>query len=89
MSNEVIVEIVAGCFIIASVIITGLFNNKKSQKQSELTIYRLDKLEEKQDKYNHVIERMIKGEDKINLLDEKTKVQNHRIDDLEAFHKPK
>ena len=93
MSNEVIVEIVAGCFIIASVVITGLFNNKKTKdrikEQSDITVYRLDKLEAKQDKHNHIIERMYKAEDEIHIMQEKIKVQNHRIEDLETFHKPK
>lgn len=43
---------------------------------SKLTNYRLQKLEEKVDKHNHVVERMY-------VMEEKMKVANHRIEDLE------
>ena len=50
---------------------------------SRLTAYRIEQLERKVDKHNSVIDRMYKAEDRLNLLDEKVKVANHRIDDLE------
>jgi hypothetical protein len=43
---------------------------------SKLTAYRLEQLEKKVDKHNSVIERTY-------ILEEKMKVANHRIDDLE------
>lgn len=43
---------------------------------SKLTNYRLEQLEKKVDKHNSVIERTY-------ILEEKMKVANHRIDDLE------
>ena len=43
---------------------------------SRLTQYRLEQLEQKVDKHNNVIERMF-------VLEERQKVANHRIDDLE------
>lgn len=43
---------------------------------SKLTAYRIQKLEEKVEKHNSVIERT-------SLLEEKMKVANHRLDDLE------
>jgi hypothetical protein len=43
----------------------------------------LQMLEEKVNKHNNLIERMFKAEENINLLDEKVKVANHRLDDLE------
>lgn len=43
---------------------------------SRMTIYRLEQLEKKVDKHNSVIERTF-------ILEEKMKVANHRIDDLE------
>lgn len=51
---------------------------------SKLTAYRLSQLEKKVDKHNHLVERMYSVEDKINILGEKQKVANHRIDDLES-----
>ena len=50
---------------------------------SKLTNYRLEQLEKKVDKHNNLIERMFRAEENISILDEKIKVANHRIDDLE------
>ena len=51
---------------------------------SKLTNYRIEQLEKKVDKHNNIIERTYKLEDNDKLLEEKIKVANHRIDDLEA-----
>ena len=48
-----------------------------------LIAYRLDKLEEKVDKHNSVIERTFKLEEQAALIEERIKVANHRIEDLE------
>lgn len=50
---------------------------------SKLVNYRLQELEKKVDKHNSVIERTYKLEQSVCLIDEKMKVANHRIDDLE------
>ena len=50
---------------------------------SKLSNYRIEQLEKKVDKHNNLIERMFKAEESINILDEKIKVANHRLDDLE------
>ncbi|MFA5528407.1 MAG: hypothetical protein WC996_07295 [Peptostreptococcales bacterium] len=54
---------------------------------TKLTNYRLEQLENKVDKHNSVIERMYKVEQNVCLIDEKMKVANHRIDDLEGKEK--
>ena len=51
---------------------------------SKLTNYRIEQLEKKVDKHNNIIERTYKLEDNDKLLEEKIKVANHRIDDLET-----
>ena len=51
---------------------------------SKLTNFRLQELEKKQDKHNAVIERTYKLEETTAIIEEKIKVANHRIDDLEA-----
>lgn len=56
------------------------FSNRAGQK---LIAYRIEKLEEKVDKHNQVIERTYKLEEDTAVLNEKIKVANHRIDDLE------
>jgi ABC-type lipoprotein release transport system permease subunit len=55
---------------------------------SKLTQYRLEQLEKKVDKHNNVVERMYSLEERVSIAEEKIKVENHRIDDLECFHKP-
>ena len=50
---------------------------------SKLTEYRIKELERKVEKHNSIVERTYRLEDKFELVDEKIKVANHRIDDLE------
>lgn len=50
---------------------------------SRMTQYRIVQLEQKVDKHNHLIERMYRVEESTSLLEEKLKVANHRIEDLE------
>lgn len=56
------------------------FANRRS---SALIAYRLEQLEKKVDKHNQVVERTYALEEKTGLLEERVKVANHRIDDLE------
>lgn len=51
---------------------------------SKLTNFRLQELEKKQDKHNQLIERMYKIEERVQVIEEREKVTNHRISDLEA-----
>ena len=55
---------------------------------SKLTQYRLEQLEKKVQAHNSLIERTYRLEERTELQEEKIKVVNHRIDDLENFHKP-
>ena len=50
---------------------------------SRLTQYRLEQLEKKVDKHNNVIERMFDLEERASVIEERLRVANHRIDDLE------
>jgi hypothetical protein len=54
---------------------------------NKLTVYRIEQLEEKVNKHNNLIERTFKLEEAEALLEEKVRVANHRIDDLEQYHK--
>ncbi len=56
---------------------------------NRLTVYRIEQLEKKVEKHNNLIERTYKLEEEQEVEKEKFKVINHRIDDLEAYHKPK
>ena len=58
-----------------------------NKKSTALIAYRLEQLEDKVNKHNNVIERTYRLEEKEALLEERISVANHRIDDLEGFHK--
>lgn len=50
---------------------------------SKLTAYRIQKLEEKVQAHNNLIDRMYKVEQRIEVDENKIKVSEHRIEDLE------
>ena len=50
---------------------------------SNLTNYRIEQLEKKVEKHNNLITRTYKLAQEFAVMDEKVKVANHRIDDLE------
>ena len=54
---------------------------------NKLTNYRIEQLEKKVEKHNNVIERVYKLEKEEAIHDEEIKVANHRIADLEQYHK--
>ena len=76
MSAELLVALLLGLFELVGVIITVVIGNSKTQ-------YRIEQLEKKQDKHNTLIERMFKVEKRLDVDEEKIKVANHRISDLE------
>ena len=77
--------------IIAPSIITGLVSllvciitQIVGRKQTEaLIVYRLTELEKKVDKHNQLVERTYKLEERTEIQEEKIRVANHRIEDLE------
>lgn len=76
MANEILVALIGlGGSAIGSLI--GVLTSSK------LTQYRLEQLEKRVQAHNNLIERMYKIEDVANIHEEKIKVANHRIDDLE------
>lgn len=54
---------------------------------SKLTNYRIEQLEKKVEKHNGVVERTYKLEKEQEVEEEKLKVINHRLEDLESYHK--
>lgn len=50
---------------------------------TKLTAYRLEQLEKKVEKHNNLVERVYHLENDEKLVDEKIKVINHRLSDLE------
>lgn len=80
MSDAVLAALITGGVSLVGTVITVVLSNRNNRALLE---YRIDRLEKKQDKHNRVIERTYKLEDRANLMEEKMKVANHRIDDLE------
>ena len=72
--------IVVALLSLAGTLAGAYFANRKS---SALIAYRLEQLEGKVDKHNQVIERTYALEESVALMDERVKVANHRIADLE------
>ena len=66
---------------LAGTLAGAYFANRKS---SALIAYRLEQLEGKVDKHNQVIERTYALEESVALMDERVKVANHRIANLET-----
>lgn len=77
MTEAIIVAIITGGLALLGNVISNSAAHSK-------TMYRIEQLEKKQDKHNSLIERMYAAEKTIEVLEEKQKVANHRLDDLEA-----
>ncbi len=54
---------------------------------NKLTNYRIEQLEKKVERHNKVIDRVYKLEQRDAVVEEEIKVANHRISDLEGYHK--
>lgn len=54
---------------------------------TRLTNYRIEQLEKKVDKHNNVVERVYILEKRDAVEEEEIKVINHRLSDLEEYHK--
>lgn len=98
MTEAIIVALItAASAIVCQIVIAS--NSRKTMQQAQydsqktiqqaqydsqkLIEYKIDKLSERVDKHNSVIARTYKLEQDYALIDEKIKVANHRIDDLE------
>lgn len=85
--SEILVASIPSLLTLVGVIVTVAVNSSNTRKQikehTNLTIYRIEQLEKKQDRYNNLQERMFKNEEAITILKEQVKVANHRIEDLE------
>ena len=81
---EYIGEIIIAGFALAGTLGGSYMANKKT---TALIAYRLEQLENKVNKHNQVIERTYALEKRVEVDEEKLKAANHRIDDLELFHK--
>lgn len=79
--NPTIISALIGAAV--SLIVCVITNHSSNEKTRALIEYRMLQLEKKQDKHNQLIERVFRLEENTALQEEKIKVANHRIDDLE------
>lgn len=83
--ETVITALITGCLSLTGVIATCLSSNRKIESQLEkaqaVTDTKLDELTREVREHNGFARRMP-------VVEEQIKVINHRIGDLEGFHKP-
>ena len=77
---ETVTALISG---VVTLIVCMINNHYQQDKTRTLVEYRLSQLEKKVDKHNNLIERTYKLEEEMTLYEEKIKVANHRINDLE------
>jgi hypothetical protein len=84
--ETIITALITGGLALVGVIITNISGNRKMQSQLEksqaVTDTKLDELTREVREHNGFARRMP-------VVEEQIKVINHRINDLEGFHKPK
>lgn len=80
MTETVIVALLS----LAGTLTGAYWGNRRS---AALVAYRLEQLEQKVAKHNSVVERTYELEKQVDIIEEKVKVANHRIDDLEQEEK--
>lgn len=72
--------LISGGAAIIVCVISNYFQNKKTTALME---YKIDQLTKKVDLHNNAVSRLYKVETRLGIDEEKIKVANHRIDDLE------
>lgn len=87
MTTEIIVALITGGLSLLGVVLSNNASNKKMQSKmsahQEVLDTRLENLTKQVEKHNSVIERTYGAEQRIMVLEEKQKIANHRIADLE------
>ena len=85
MSEAIVVALITGGLSLAGVVVTCLATAKKSEKAAAVaqavTDTKIDELTREVRSHNNFAQRMP-------VVEEQIKVINHRIQDLEQFHKP-
>jgi len=77
----IIASLITGLLSLAGTLAGSYFSQRKT---TALITYRLEQLEQKVSKHNNLIERTYALEKRCDVFDEKIKVANHRIEDLEG-----
>jgi len=83
--------IITGVVAIIVCMINNVVQSKAAEKKHDTTItvieYKLDQLTHKVELHNNAVARLYEVERKLDVDEERITVANHRIDDLEQFHK--
>ena len=85
--ETIIASIFTGVVAIVVCVINNVYQGKKAEQQHNITIelieYKLDQLAHRVELHNNAVERLYEAEKKLDLHEEKIRVANHRIEDLE------
>lgn len=76
--------IAAGIGGLCSLVVCLITNHAQNEKTRALMEYKLDQLTKQVEKHNNLVERTYKLEEKAGLFEERIKVVNHRLEDLEV-----
>lgn len=80
-------SIIGFCGVLVTVIVGQRKTSKDIKSQSDLTLYRIEQLEVKQDKHNTLIERMYRIEDRTDDMTSHINDIEHKIENLESLHR--
>lgn len=80
MNSDILVSLITSLATLLGVVLTVYAGGKRTR---DILLYRIEQLEKAQQKHNSLIERMYRVEERLELHDEKIKVVNHRLDDVE------
>ena len=85
--DVILPAIISGAAALLVCIINNAAQARRAEQQHNATVelieYKLDQLTKKVELHNNAVERLYKVEQKVSLHDERLKVANHRIEDLE------
>lgn len=91
MDSAIITAVISSGATLTVCLINNFFQQRKTREENSKTIalidYKLTELTDRVNKHNNVIERTYELEKLTELQEEKIKVANHRIDDLEKVDK--
>lgn len=87
MDTTLLASIISAAAAIVVCMVNNHFTLRRTEKAQQdnivLISYRIEQLEQKVDRHNNLVDRMYEVEKRTDVLEEKQRVANHRIDDLE------
>jgi peptidoglycan hydrolase CwlO-like protein len=88
VSDSIMVALITGAVSLVGSLISMCVSLAKSKQSSDLTLYRIDQLEEKVSKHNNLVERTYRLEEKTTkdsaLTEQQLKTAWNRIDELRS-----